>query len=277
MEEEALRGQVRALNAQVMSLRTQVQARTQIALAQGLLIGRYELPDAQAAFDALRQVSQRYNIKLHQIAAALTTTPPPSPGARQWLPGRTRTPAPPLDALHAGNLDPANQSQVLRAALERAMTLTHADFGNVQLAEAGLLRLEQHRGHPQQLTDYFAFVRGGTVSWRAAATGRQVTVRDVATAPVIDDETRQVLLDSGSRAVHCIPLTAADGTVRGVISAHHTSPQPGLDQEQLARLDHLQRVVGAWLQWHTATIVCDALQHLHHTATASAGPPRPRS
>lgn len=278
-EEEALRAQSRSLHEQVLSLRKQVHARTRIAVAQGLLMGRYQLADPEVAFDVLRQVSQRCNVKLHQIAVALTSAPAPAfapaaqPGPRPLSTARTRVPAPRLDALHAGRLNPKHQGQVLSAALERVMDLTGADFGNVQLAEAGVLRLEQYVGHPQLFTDHFAFVQEGTASWRAAEAGRQVTVRDVESATLFDDETRQVLLDSGSRAVHCIPCTAGDGIVRGVISAHHNRPQPNpLDQEQLAELARLQRVVGTWLHWHTDTVLSDALDHLHHTAAAARMP-----
>lgn len=268
--EEALLAQARSLHEQVMSLRKQEQARTRIALAQGMLMGRHQLADPATAFTCLRQASQRFNIKLHQLAAALTAAPAPPPGAVRWFPGRTATPAPPLDALHAGTLDPKNQGQVLGAALDRVMRLTRADAGNVQLAEAGVLRLEKHRGHPRPFTDYFAFVSGGTACSRAAAAGRQVTVRDVATTSVFDDETRQVILASGSRAAHSIPLIAGDGTARGVISTHHMRPLPGFGQEQLAQLEQIQRAVGTWLEWHTNTVVLDALEHLHRTA-AEAG------
>ncbi|MFJ5262032.1 ANTAR domain-containing protein [Streptomyces sp. NPDC088387] len=264
--EESLRVENRELQERVAGLETQIRARSQVALAQGVLMGRYRLDDPADAFALMRNVSQRFNVKLHQIAAVLTATPAPAPDAAEWFPYRARTAAPSLKALRAGPLDAKNQGQVLGAALRRVLEVAGADAGNAQLSEGGALRMEKHQGHPRAFTDYFAFVEGGTSCSRAAEAVRQVTVRDIATAEVFDSETRQVILDSGSRGCHSVPLVDPDGGVRGVISSHHTHPVTGFTRTQLAAFDQVQRTTGEWLQWYAGTVVLDALEQLHRTA-----------
>ncbi|MEU6845350.1 ANTAR domain-containing protein [Streptomyces sp. NPDC046716] len=266
---EGMHAELRGLREHVASLNAQVRARTQIAFAEGLLVGRYALADREEAFAVMRTASQHANVKLHQLAAALIVMAPPAPGATHWFPGRTASPAPSLAGLRQGRMNPRNQGEVLSAALRRAMQITGADAGNVQLYEAGILRLERHQGHSQAFLDYFAFVQEGTSCARAAVSDRQVTVRDIATASLFDDETRQVLLDAGYHACHSIPLASAAGVVRGVLNVHHHAPLETLDQARLSRFEELRRAVGAWLDWHQRTVVLDALEHLHRTA---AGP-----
>ncbi|MET9494427.1 ANTAR domain-containing protein [Streptomyces sp. NPDC006552] len=262
------------MRAQVASLDKQVRARTAVALAQGILVGRYRLAHADDAFALMRDASQKANIKLHQIAAALAAAPAPAPGAPVWFTARTHTAPPSLAGMYAGDtLDPRNQQQVLTAALTRVRDITGAEAGNVQLAEAGLLRLERHHEHPRAFTEYFAFVEDGTACSRAARAGRQVTVRDIATADVFDETTRQVILDSGSRACHSVPLTGSDGVARGVISAHLSRPTTGFGQTRLAALQQAQRTVGAWLQWYRDTVLLDVLETLHHRAMTTQAHP----
>ncbi|MEV5612115.1 ANTAR domain-containing protein [Streptomyces sp. NPDC052225] len=261
--EEDLESEVRSLRDEVRSLRTQERARSRVALAQGMLMGRYHLPDGDTAFTLLRESSQRFNVKLHQVAAALSTTSPPPDRDSLWFPGRTRTDPPALTGLRAGPLDPRNQGEVLKAALHRVMDVVGAESGNAQLQEADVLRMERHEGHPRAFVDYFAFVGDGTSCHRAAHAARQVTVRDVASTEIFDEETRQVILDSGSRAAHSVPLTGLDGIARGVISSHHARPLTGFRPVQLAELDRIQHMVGGWLSWHAGTVLRDALEHLH--------------
>ncbi|MDG4858517.1 ANTAR domain-containing protein [Streptomyces sp. T-3] len=264
------------LQERVTNLEMQTRARSLVAYAEGILVERYALANANAAFDLMRSASQRTNIKLHQVAAALTHTAPPAPGARTWFLGRADQSPPPLDALGGGSVDARNQGEVLSAALRRVLEITGGYAGNVQLVEAGVLRLENHQGHSEAFTDYFAFVEDGTSCSRAAANKKQVTVRDIARTEVFSDETRQFLLDSGSRAAHSLPLPSPDGTVRGVLSSHHDRPLDSLSQEQLDALHQVGILIGAWLQWHQNTVVLDALEHLHHAAITPPGNPPPR-
>ncbi|MGW6062686.1 ANTAR domain-containing protein [Streptomyces sp. NPDC055189] len=268
-ESEQLRATAEQLREQVSELEVQARARTRIALAEGVLVERYRLANAEAAFTLLRQASQRANIKLHQLAAAVARTPGPAPGARVWLSGRAQHPIPDLAALEAGTLNAANQGEVLGAALQRVLTVTGTDMGNVQLVEDGVLRMAKHAGLSRQFTDYFAFVDGNTSCARAAAASHQVTVKEVASSAGFDDETRRVILTAGSRACHSIPLVDDQDTVLGVISSHHASPLLGFTQAQLRALDATGRTLGSWIKWHQRTVLLDALEDLHQLAINS--------
>ncbi|MGW7275784.1 ANTAR domain-containing protein [Streptomyces sp. NPDC054864] len=268
--EDELRATAEQLREQVSELEVQARARPRIAMAEGVLVERYRLANAEAAFTLLRQASQRANIKLHQLAAAVARTPGPAPGAKTWFSGRAQHPIPDLTVLDAGPLNAANQGEVLGAALHRVLAVTGTDMGNVQLVEDGVLRMAKHAGLPRQFTDYFAFVDGNTACSRAAAASHQVTVKDVASSAGFDDETRRVILMAGSRACHSIPLVDEQDTVRGVISSHHAHPLVGFTQAQLQTLDATSRALGTWIKWHKHTVLVDALEDLHQLARASS-------
>ncbi|MEV0523190.1 ANTAR domain-containing protein [Streptomyces sp. NPDC050439] len=268
-ETEELRATAEQLRGQVSGLEVQARTRPRIAMAEGVLVERYRLENAEAAFALLRQASQRANIKLHQMAAAVARTPGPAPGAKSWFGGRPHQPAPDLTTLEAGTLDPANQGEILGAALQRVLNITGAHMGNVQLIEDGVLRMARHTGLPRQFTDFFAFVEGKTSCSRAAVASQQVTVKDVALSAGFDEETRRVILAAGSRACHSIPLIDEQDTVQGVISSHHAGPLVGFTQAQLQSLEATGRAVGTWVKWHRHTVVVDALEDLHRLARAS--------
>ncbi|MFF1379016.1 ANTAR domain-containing protein [Streptomyces sp. NPDC058308] len=265
---ELLKATTEQLRDQVFELQVQARARARIALAEGILVERYRLAGPQEAFALLRQASQRANIKLHQLASAVVRTPGPAPGAAVWVVERAQQPTPDLGVLQAGSLDATNQGEVLGAALRRVMAVTGTDMGNVQLVEDDILRMAKHAGLPRQFTDYFAFVDGNTSCSRAAAASHQVTVKEVASSAGFDDDTRRVILASGSRACHSIPLVDEQDTVRGVISSHHARPLAGFTQTQLRALDSASRALGSWIKWHQRTVLVDALQDLHRLARA---------
>ncbi len=265
-EADRLAARAQQLQRQVAELEVQVRARPRIALAEGVLVERYRLPDADAAFDLLRQASQRANIKMHQLATVVARTPGPTPGAAVWFGVRERRPAPPLGTLGAGTLDARNQGEVLGAALRRVLTITSTYMGNVQLVEDGVLRMEKHAGLPREFTDYFAFVDGGTSCSRAASASHQVTVKEVASSRGFDDASRRVILSAGSRACHSVPLVDAADNVHGVISSHHTRPLAGFTRTQLLALQDAGRAVGSWIDWHRRTVLLDALEDLHRLA-----------
>ncbi|WAL93091.1 ANTAR domain-containing protein [Streptomyces sp. Je 1-369] len=268
LEAEQLRATAGRLREQVAELEVRARARPRIALAEGILVERYRLAHAQEAFVLLRRASQHANIKLHQLAAAVVRTPGPAPGAERWLPERAPHALPSLAALEAGTLDVRNQGEVLGAALHRVLSVTGTDMGNVQLLEDDVLRMAKHAGHPRHFTDYFAFVDGNTSCSRAAEAGSQVTVKEVASSAGFDDETRRVILTSGSRACHSIPLVDEHRTVHGVISSHHARPLIGFTQAQLRELHAAGRTMGEWIRWHQETVLLDALEDLHQLALA---------
>lgn len=124
-----------------------------------------------------------------------------------------------------GDLDPgAGLGMVLGLALEGALDLTSADFGDIQMFDgAGELRLVAQAGFGPDGLRRFATVHDEHAPCRrAAALGAQVTVDDVQT----DEESaplREAAAASGFRAVQSTPLIDHEGTVVGVVSTRFRS------------------------------------------------------
>jgi hypothetical protein len=261
---EALRRENAELLRRTTELRNRLHAHPGITLAQGILMERYRLPDPATAFTLLREASQRSNIKLHTLADALLRTPAPDHDATAWFPGRARYSPPPLPGVRVAPADRSSHGAVLSGVLRRVLDVTQAGMGNVQLVEGGVLRLEKHTGLNRRFTDFFAFVEGHTTSCsEAAQERRQVTVPDVAVADVFDEESRETILQAGSRACHSVPLVNRAGSVLGIASSHHSRPLAGFTHAQLRALEETGDAAGRWLSWHRRTVVLDALEHLH--------------
>ncbi|MFE3165733.1 GAF and ANTAR domain-containing protein [Streptomyces sp. NPDC059224] len=239
-------------------------ARAGVARAEELLLKYYRLSSHEESFELLRDASQRFNLKLHTLAAGVVRLPAPEPTALRWVAGRPHGAPPPVPALHLDGTRPQSRGAVLDAALQRTLRITGTRMGNVQLVENRLLRMVRHTGLDQRFTDYFAFVDSGTTSCaQAAEEARQVTVKDVRSCDTFDERSRQVILQAGSRACHSVPLVSPKGAVVGMISAHHEQPLHELTTVQLAALERLGCEVGRWLLWHHNTVVVDALNQLH--------------
>jgi AmiR/NasT family two-component response regulator len=72
---EALRAERDALRAECDGLRAAMRSRAVIEQAKGILAARHGI-DPDAAFDRLREESQRRNVRLAQLAAALVAGVP---------------------------------------------------------------------------------------------------------------------------------------------------------------------------------------------------------
>ncbi|MGW0423915.1 ANTAR domain-containing protein [Streptomyces sp. NPDC003015] len=253
-------------SAAALEVRNRQLARAAVERAQRILVHRYRLAGPAAGFELLKQTSQRFNIKVHTLADAVARIAGPDSGAVQWFPRRTRFVAPALPDLALQRAGAESHALVLRTALRRVLHVTETDMGNVQLAEHGMLRLEKHTGLNRHFTDFFAFVQDSTTLCAQAAQQRQqITVKDVESADIFDDDSRHAILQAGSRAAHSLPLTSR-GHVLGMISSHHERPLAGLSRTQLTALEKTGATVGRWLHWHRHTVVLDALEHLHTTA-----------
>ncbi|MEU1189606.1 ANTAR domain-containing protein [Streptomyces sp. NPDC005859] len=254
-----------------LDLRNRLYGRAGVARAEGVLLKRYGLGSADEAFALLKGVSQRFNIKLSTLADAVVRTPAPDDDAQLWFPRRARPGRPGLPGLPVEPDSGVSQGAVVKAVLQRVLSITQTSMGNVQLAESGRLRLARHTGLNKYFTDFFAFVDAPTTACsQAAAERRQVTVRDVATAEVFDAASRHAILQTGSRAAHSLPLVNRVGVPLGMVSSHHERPLTDLTHAQLAALRQTGLDVGRWLAWHWNTIVLDALEQLHATAGRGA-------
>ncbi|MEU1511788.1 ANTAR domain-containing protein [Streptomyces sp. NPDC005811] len=265
-DEDPQRGEVLRLRAEVRDLRARIHAYPLISQAQGMLQERYALPDADGAFSLMRRASQRYNVKMRTLAAALVSTPRPDERTALWFPRRVRRPEPPLAFVPQDGRGGGSRGAVLGAVLHRTLDVVGADMGNVQTVDrvTGQLRIERHTGLTEEFLDFFAYVgEEGTSCAKAASEVAQVTVRDVERDPVFTEPARRAVLAAGSRACHSVPLTTASGACVGMVSAHVDRPLDGLRTTQLTTLAALGAQAGHWLVWHERTVLLDALEHLH--------------
>jgi len=168
------------------------------------------------AFDLLRRASQRFNIPVRILAARLAhSADHPEPQAAQALHKALRDSraAPTLGAL-------------LDEVLEFALTLLHAERGNVQLADpaTGALRIAAQRGFDPEFVEYFATVTDdGSACGRAAQKHTQVVITDVTTDPGFAPH-REIALASRFRAVQSTPLVSRTGLLVGMLSTHYPKP-----------------------------------------------------
>jgi GAF domain-containing protein len=127
----------------------------------------------------------------------------------------------------AGRLqDSPRLDAVLPAILDGALTLTGADFGNVQLVDpaSGALVLVTQSGFGTEFTDYFAFVDDEhSACGRAARTCALSVVADVTTDPDFAPH-REIAAAAGFRAVQSTPLADSRGRLIGMVSTHWQRP-----------------------------------------------------
>ncbi|MFJ9023427.1 ANTAR domain-containing protein [Streptomyces sp. NPDC102259] len=250
-----------------LDLRNRLYGHAGVTRAEGVLLQRYGLGSTDEAFALLKAASQQFNIKLSTLADAVVRTPAPDPDAELWFPGRVRRGPPALPGLPVERGHGTSQGAVVSAALQRVLSITQTPMGNVQLSEKGRLRLARHTGLNRYFCDFFAFVDAPTTSCaQAAGQRRQVTVRDVESAPVFDEASRHAILQAGSRAAHSVPLVNRLGVPLGMVSSHHERPLKGFTHAELAALRQTGSDVGRWLAWHWNTVVLDALEQLHAAA-----------
>jgi GAF domain-containing protein len=115
---------------------------------------------------------------------------------------------------------------LLEEVLAFALTLLHAERGNVQLADpaTGALRIAAQRGFGPEFMEYFAAVTDDRSACGGAAQRHaQVVITDVTTDPGFAPH-RDIALASGFRAVQSTPLVNGAGHLVGMLSTHHPRP-----------------------------------------------------
>ncbi|WP_079143897.1 GAF and ANTAR domain-containing protein, partial [Streptomyces luteocolor] len=255
------------------AVRNREIARHGIQDASELLAHRYRLPDVDAGFSLLRQASQRHNVKLHSVADAVNHVRPPS-GTKVWFPGRARTAPPATSALNRsrdrGRAREWQYSDLTKEVLSQTLAIVGAPRGSMHVIESDLVRLEHQRNLDGPYSDRFAFVEDSeSLAYWHLASMCQVIVHDLQKAArFLEAESHRVLLESGCRASHTVPLLDEGHRLMGVVWAHYDRPlSTGLDDEQQRDLDTVGAQAGAWLSWHRRTVLMDALEDLHHLAT----------
>jgi PAS domain S-box-containing protein len=143
-----------------------------------------------------------------------------------------------------GNLGP-----VLGKIVDAAIAISGADFGNIQLLDAGSadLRIVAQRGFPDWWLAFWNSVsEGHGVCGTALERRERVIVEDVERSPIfVGTPALEVQLRAGVRAVQSTPLVSRSGKPLGMFSTHWRKPgRP--DERSLRLLDLLAR--------HTADI-----------------------
>jgi GAF domain-containing protein len=118
--------------------------------------------------------------------------------------------------------DASHYQLMLDRALDGAMRMLDADFGNVQVQPLGTRRLEiaASSGFGDDFLQRFAVVEDqSTACGQAAEQGTQVIIPDVDHDPAFAPH-RPIAAASGFRAVQSTPMIDDEGRLRGVISTH---------------------------------------------------------
>lgn len=260
-----------SVQAELFGLKAKIRTGPLIGIAQGVLLERYALADSEAAFDLLKQASQRHNVPMRVLASALVTAPPPSASSPAWFPGRLRTPPPPLELLGGRGFQADDRKHVLRTVVYEAVTLADADGAEVHLPDRALensLVLEAQTGLDTAYRDRLALVSGPpAVCARARELGRPVFVADIAADPELAGaEEGLAALATGSRALYAVPALAETGECAGVICVHRMWPGRWMSSVQHTALATLADDLAAWCSWYRRTVVLEALEYVHaHT------------
>jgi GAF domain-containing protein len=115
---------------------------------------------------------------------------------------------------------------LLPEILDTSVSLTRADFGNLQLLDplTGMLRIVTQSGFDRRFLDHFAVVDDARSSCgRAARERAQIVIADVDTDPDYAPH-RDMAAAAGYRAVQSTPMVDYAGHLMGVVSTHFRRP-----------------------------------------------------
>jgi len=205
-----------------------------IEQAKGILMAQHGC-GPEEGFDLLRRASQQFNVPVRVLAARLVH--------------RVQRPGPQVAPVLYEALRDVRAAPTPRALLDEvlafALTLLHADRGNVQLADpaTGALRIVAQRGFGPEFMEYFAVVADdGSACGRAAQQHAQVVITDVTTDPGFAPH-QEIALASGFRAVQSTPLVDRAGHLVGMLSTHYPRPTT-LPHRDLQIISHFGALVG---------------------------------
>ncbi|MGY6019997.1 ANTAR domain-containing protein [Streptomyces spinosirectus] len=258
------------LQAELFGLHAKIRTGPLIGMAQGVLLERYALADADAAFGLLKQASQRHNVPMRVLASAVVTAPPGASSSK-WFPGRLRSAPPPLELLGGAGFQADDRKHVLRTLVYEAVTLADADGAEVHLSDRALensLVLEAQAGLDAAYRDRLALVSGPpAVCAQARDLGEPVFVPDIAADPdLAGAEEGLAALATGSRALYAVPALTETGECAGVVCVHRRRPGRWMTAAQHTALAILADDLAAWHTWYRHTVVPTALEYVHSHA-----------
>jgi hypothetical protein len=235
-------------------------SRTTVRIAMAALEDQHGL-DQNTAFDVLRDVSQRHNVKLRVVAAGMIAPP-------TGAPARAETARPPLPFTVRGRTC-TNRAEVVTELMRVAISRSGAERGTVQLHDVvhGGMQLEGWRGFSQDFADAFSYVSADGQVFSDA----QVVVTDVDSSPLLSESARETLLANDVRSCVTTPIVDDDGAVRGMVSTHQPHRDAVPTTEELGQLWRMAGQCGRWLQWYDQLVLPTVVAAVHEAAAAKAG------
>ncbi|KUI39780.1 ANTAR domain-containing protein [Mycobacterium sp. GA-2829] len=222
------------------------------------------IPDGDTAFRALLTVSQRYDVKLRHLSAAVINADADTPTAK-------RTPAPGLSFSLRGRGSVPKRSDVLADLLTTAVDLFGGQAGAVQLRDAtfGGLCIESHTGLPEQFRHHFSFVEdGGSAAGYATAHCEVARVDDVAVSPLYGFTDMEVLAASGVQAELAVPMCDEDGRNWGAVTVMFDSRRPRIDPFAVEMLHGHADSCAQWLRWYDSEVMPKLVAAVHDVAAS---------
>lgn len=125
----------------------------------------------------------------------------------------------------SSSIQESPQHEMLSAALDAAIVMAQAHFGNIQLVDpkSGALRIKEQSGFSEPFLRFF-----DTVSTNESACGsalvdrRQVFIEDVQSHPIFaGTRGARIMFDAEANAVVSTPIIAADHVMLGMVSVHY--------------------------------------------------------
>jgi GAF domain-containing protein len=156
----------------------------------------------------------------------------------------------PLDLANGdGQLQATGTYSVLEEGLEDALSMLHADLGNVQVVDpvSGALKIAVQAGFSEEFLEYFASVDSDeSACGRAARQCAQTVIPDVTTDPKFAPH-RGIAAASRFRAVQSTPLMDSNGRLIGVLSTHFPRPHRPAERD-LQLMKRLGELIGEALE-----------------------------
>lgn len=239
---------------------------------------QHGLSDPDTGFSALQKASQKHNVKLRSVAAALVATGETTARRRARRPD-----PPPLSFSERGAAAQPNRTHVVRDLLQSVTDLTGAECGAVQLRDPvhGGLVIESQHGFEREFLDFFGYVDdAGTASGTTLARRSQTFVDDVETSSIYAYEDRHIVLSAGVRSVFSTPLRDQKDRVQGAVTVHFGTPHRAPTGAVAERIQRQADECARWLRWYESTAMPRVLSSVHaaaHAAKVSEVSSRPKA
>lgn len=147
-------------------------------------------------------------------------------------------------------LDGEDYLAALTKILQKAITITSADKGNLQILDplSCTMSIKVHAGFSVQFLQFFEDLNHRTAGCQTASIClERVVVEDVRRSPLfMGTKVLQVLLEAGVEAMQSTPLITKDRYLVGMISTHYRIPTHPT-KAQLRLMDELAEMAAEFI------------------------------